>query len=43
MNLDELVPAPNAQKVNKIAKRVFGYSLDLENISETKAKKLRRK
>ena len=40
MNLDELVPAPNAQKVNKIAKRVFGYSLDLENISETKAKKL---
>tara|TARA_B100001057_G_scaffold66310_1_gene60027 strand:+ start:1107 stop:2117 length:1011 start_codon:yes stop_codon:yes gene_type:complete len=40
MNLDELVPAPNAQKVNKIAKRVFGYSLDLENISETKANKL---
>ena len=40
MNLDELVPAPNAQKVNKIAKRVFGYSLDLENISENKAKKL---
>jgi hypothetical protein len=40
MNLDELVPAPNAQKVSKIAKRVFGYSLDLENITESKAKRL---
>ena len=40
MNLDDIVPAPNAAKVNKLAKRVFGYSLDLENISETKAKKL---
>lgn len=40
MNLDELVPAPNAQKVNKIAKRVFGYSLDLDNITESKAKRL---
>lgn len=40
MNLDDIVPAPNAEKVNKLAKRVFGYSLDLENISETKAKKL---
>lgn len=40
MNLDELVPAPNAQKVNKIAKRVFGYSLDLDNMTESKAKRL---
>lgn len=40
MNLDELVPAPNAQKVNKLAKRVFGYSLDLENMTESKAKRL---
>lgn len=40
MNLDELVPAPNAQKVSKIAKRVFGYSLDLDNMTESKAKKL---
>ena len=40
MNLDELVPAPNAEKVNKLAKRVFGYSLDLDKLTETKAKKL---
>ena len=33
---------PNAQKVNKLAKRVFGYSLDLENITENKAKKLQK-
>jgi hypothetical protein len=30
MNLNELVPAPNAEKVNRLAKRVFGYALDLE-------------
>ena len=37
MNLEELVPAPNADKVNKLAKRTFGYALDLDNISEAKA------
>ena len=42
MDLNELIPAPNAQKVNKLAKRVFGYSLDLENITEIKAKKLQK-
>lgn len=42
MDLNELIPAPNAQKVNKLAKRVFGYSLDLENITENKAKKLQK-
>ena len=40
MNLEELVPAPNADKVNKLAKRTFGYALDLDNISEAKAKAL---
>ena len=40
MNLDELVPAPNAEKVNKLARRVFGYSLDLDKLTETKANKL---
>lgn len=40
MNLDELVPAPSAEKVNKLAKRVFGYALDLESLSETKAQRL---
>jgi len=40
MNLDELVPAPNAAKVNNLAKRVFGYALDLDNLSEAKAVKL---
>ena len=40
MNLNELVPAPNAEKVNKLAKRVFGYALDLDNLSETKAQRL---
>jgi Arc/MetJ family transcription regulator len=40
MNLDELVPAPSSSKVNALAKRVFGYALDLENISESRAEKL---
>ena len=40
MDLNELIPAPNAEKVNKLAKRTFGYSLDFKNISENKAKKL---
>jgi hypothetical protein len=40
MNLDELVPAPSAEKVNRLAKRVFGYALDLESLSETKAQRL---
>lgn len=40
MNLNELVPAPNAEKVNQLAKRVFGYALDLENLSERKAQRL---
>ena len=40
MNLEELVPAPNAEKVNKLTKRTFGYSLDLSKLSENKAQKL---
>ena len=40
MNLNDLVPAPNAAKVNQLAKRVFGYALDLDNLSESKAKRL---
>ena len=40
MNLNELVPAPSASKVNQLAKRVFGYALDLNNLSETKAQRL---
>jgi len=40
MNLNELVPAPSASKVNQLAKRVFGYALDLDNLSETKAQRL---
>ena len=40
MNLEELVPGPSASKVNALAKRVFGYALDLENITEHKAKRL---
>ena len=40
MNLNDLVPAPNAAKVNQLAKRVFGYALDLDNLSEAKAKRL---
>ena len=40
MNLDELTPAPSAKKVNQLAKRVFGYSLDLNNLSENKAQRL---
>jgi len=40
MNLNDLVPAPNAAKVNQLAKRVFGYALDLDNLSEAKAAKL---
>ena len=40
MNLDELTPAPSAKKVNDLAKRVFGYALDLDNLTENKAKRL---
>jgi len=40
MNLNDLVPAPNAEKVNQLAKRVFGYALDLDNLSEEKAQRL---
>ena len=40
MNLNDIVPAPNAAKVNQLAKRVFGYALDLDNLSETKAQRL---
>ena len=40
MNLNELVPAPSASKVNQLAKRVFGYALDLDNLSEAKAERL---
>tara|TARA_S200002703_G_scaffold80294_1_gene69231 strand:- start:289 stop:1110 length:822 start_codon:yes stop_codon:yes gene_type:complete len=40
MNLDELTPAPSAKKVNDLAKRVFGYALDLNNLTENKAKRL---
>ena len=42
MDPNELISHPNAQKVNKLAKRVSGYSLDLENITENKAKKLQK-
>ena len=40
MNLDELIPAPSSKKVTALAKRVFGYSLDLDNITESKAQRL---
>ena len=40
MNLEELTPAPSAKKVNDLAKRVFGYALDLDNLTENKAKRL---
>ena len=40
MNLNELIPAPSAEKVNQLAKRVFGYALDLDNLSEAKAQRL---
>jgi len=40
MNLDELIPAPSSKKVAALAKRVFGYSLDLDNITESKAQRL---
>jgi hypothetical protein len=40
MNLNDIVPAPNAAKVNQLAKRVFGYALDLDNLSEAKAQRL---
>jgi len=41
MYLDDLVPAPDSKKISQIATKVFGYSVDVENISEKKARKLR--
>ena len=41
MYLDDLVPAPDSKKIAQIATKIFGYSVDVENISEKKARKLR--
>lgn len=41
MNLDDLIPAPNAKKVAQIASKTFGYTLDLDKLNHDKAVKLR--
>ena len=42
MYLDDLIPAPDSKKIAQIATKIFGYSVDIENISEKNARKLQR-
>ena len=42
MYLDDLVPAPDSKKIAQIATKVFGYSVDVENISEKKSTQITR-
>lgn len=41
MNLDDLIPAPSSKKVAEVANRTFGYTLDMDKLTQTKAVKLR--
>jgi len=42
MYLDDLIPAPDSKKIAQIATKIFGYSVDIENISEKNVRKLQR-
>lgn len=40
MYLDDLFPTPNSKEVADVASKIFGYSIDVENLTEAKARKL---
>ena len=40
MDLNELVPAPSSKKIAQVANKIFGYAIDIDRLTESKAKKL---
>lgn len=40
MDLNELVPAPGSKKIAQVANKIFGYAIDVDRLTESKAKKL---
>lgn len=40
MDLNELVPAPSSKKIAQVANKIFGYTVDVDGLTESKAKKL---
>ncbi len=40
MDLNELVPAPSSKKIAQVANKIFGYAIDVDGLTESKAKKL---
>lgn len=40
MDLNELVPAPSSKKIAQVANKIFGYAIDVDRLTESKAKKL---
>ena len=40
MDLNELVPSPGSKKIAQVANKIFGYAIDVDGLTETKAKKL---
>lgn len=43
MDLNELVPAPSSKKIAQVANKIFGYAIDVDGLTENKAKKLHSK
>jgi len=41
MNLDDIFPAPNSKKLADMVNKVFGYTVDLNNLNKSKANRLR--
>ena len=40
MDLNELVPSPGSKKIAQVANKIFGYAIDIDRLTESKAKKL---
>jgi len=40
MDLNELVPTPGSKKIAQVANKIFGYAIDVDRLTESKAKKL---
>ena len=40
MDLNELVPTPGSKKIAQVANKIFGYAIDVDGLTESKAKKL---
>ena len=40
MDLNALVPPPSSKKIAQVANKIFGYTIDVDRLSESKAEKL---